>query len=374
MVVLVGILVPLTVTGTWALRTVTNTDHYVSTLAPLIDEPVIQQEIATLVVNQLFASIDVQAKLTEKLPGPTKFLATPLTSAFRKEADKAVLAVVSSPQFAKFWNTSNRLTHHAAVTVLSGDTSNGKATQISVALNKALINTIKTLNAKGITLFNPILATIQHSQSHGLVIVTAKQLHTVQTAFHLGISLRVLLPILLAVFIIGALLMTVDRRKTVLRLAAAGVIGLVVLEAVLVFARKTFINAVSNSDVAAAVWKILLRGLVSEIRWVALLGLVIVLAAWVVGPSRRAARVRLALNNAWEWVQNKQRSHELGTKAADLQHEVQEMRGLLSGIACGICFLVVLLASSTTVIIWSFIILGVVLLALNASLLKRRSA
>ncbi len=374
MVVLVGILVPLTVTGTWALRTVTNTDHYVSTLAPLIDEPVVQQEIATLVVDQLFTAVHVQAKLTEKLPAPTKFLAAPLTTALRREANKAALSVVASPQFAKFWNASNRLTHHAAVSVLSGDTQSGKATKISVELNKVLINSIKTLNAKGITLFNPILATIQHAQSKGFVVVTAHQLHTVQTAFHLGIKLRVVLPIVLALFIVGALLLTVDRRKTVLRLAAAGVIGLVVLEAILVFARKTFINAVPNSDVAAAVWKILLRGLVNEIRWVALLGLVIVLVAWIRGPSSKAARSRLALSNSWAWLQNKQKSHELGTKTAELQHRAQEMRGLLSAIACGLCFFIVLIASSTTVILWSFVILGVVLLALNASSLKRRSA
>ncbi|MEI6701066.1 MAG: hypothetical protein WCL38_04845, partial [Actinomycetota bacterium] len=267
MVVLVGILVPLAVTGTWALRTVTNTDNYVSTLAPLITEPVVQQEIATLVVDQLFASVHVQAKLAEKLPGPTKFLAAPLTSALHQEANKAVFAVVASPQFAKFWNTSNRLTHHAAVTVLSGDTNTGKASQISVELNKVLINTIKTLNAKGITLFNPILATIQHSTSQGVVLITVHQLHTVQTAFHLGITLRVVLPIVLAVLIVGALLLTVDRRKTVLRLAAAGVIGVVVLRSILIFAHNSFVSAVPNTQLADVVWKTLLRGLVNEIRW-----------------------------------------------------------------------------------------------------------
>ena len=39
LIVATGLIVPLVVTGTWALRTVTNTDNYVATLAPLVENP-----------------------------------------------------------------------------------------------------------------------------------------------------------------------------------------------------------------------------------------------------------------------------------------------------------------------------------------------
>ena len=47
LIVLASLLIPISVLSAWAIRTVTNTDQYVATMAPLARNPVIIDHLAT---------------------------------------------------------------------------------------------------------------------------------------------------------------------------------------------------------------------------------------------------------------------------------------------------------------------------------------
>src|ERR1700744_5241036 len=68
LVVLASILIPISVISVWAIRTVTDTDQYVDTMAPLATNPVIQQGLATRATDALFSTQIVQDKVTQALP------------------------------------------------------------------------------------------------------------------------------------------------------------------------------------------------------------------------------------------------------------------------------------------------------------------
>src|ERR1700685_4512734 len=78
LVVLASILIPVSVISVWAIRTVTNTDQYVETMAPLARNPVIIQGLATRATDALFSTQIVQNKVTQALPKAAKPLVAPL--------------------------------------------------------------------------------------------------------------------------------------------------------------------------------------------------------------------------------------------------------------------------------------------------------
>ena len=70
LIVLASFLIPISVISTWAITTVTKTDKYVATMAPLARNPVIVDHLATKATDVLFSSHIVQDKVTAALFRP----------------------------------------------------------------------------------------------------------------------------------------------------------------------------------------------------------------------------------------------------------------------------------------------------------------
>ena len=80
LVVLASILIPVSVISVWAIRTVTDTDQYVATMAPLARNPVIIDHLAARATDALFSTHVVQNKVTNALPKKAKPLVVPITN------------------------------------------------------------------------------------------------------------------------------------------------------------------------------------------------------------------------------------------------------------------------------------------------------
>src|ERR1700691_396752 len=80
LVVLVSLLIPISVISVWAIRTVTNTDQYVATLAPLARNPVIVDHLAQKATDELFSTHIVEDKVTAALPAKAKPIVTPIVA------------------------------------------------------------------------------------------------------------------------------------------------------------------------------------------------------------------------------------------------------------------------------------------------------
>ena len=63
--VLASLLIPISVISAWAITTVTNTDQYVATMAPLARNPVIIEHLANKATDKLFSTHTVQNKVTD---------------------------------------------------------------------------------------------------------------------------------------------------------------------------------------------------------------------------------------------------------------------------------------------------------------------
>ena len=83
LIVLASFLIPISVISTWAITTVTRTDKYVATMAPLARNPVIVDHLATKATDVLFSSHIVQDKVTAALPAKANSIVKPVEAQVR---------------------------------------------------------------------------------------------------------------------------------------------------------------------------------------------------------------------------------------------------------------------------------------------------
>ena len=170
LVVLASLLIPVSVISVWAIRTVTNTDQYVATMAPLARNQVIVDHLAAKATDALFSTHIVQNKVTAALPPKAKPIVTPIVNEVHSYVEGLALKFFESPKFGQLWDSLNRHTHDAVVDVLTGKQSPltkklEKGGAIVVNVTPALNNIIDQANAKGITLFNPAKAILTQGTS-----------------------------------------------------------------------------------------------------------------------------------------------------------------------------------------------------------------
>jgi hypothetical protein len=307
LVVLASLLIPISVLSTWAITTVTNTDQYVSTMAPLARNPVVVNHLATKATDALFSTKAVQNEITDALPAKAKPIVQPITNQLKTYVHGVALKVFESPQFGRLFDALNRRTHSTVVDILTGKQNNlTKAGQVALNLSPSLNQLIDNLNSRGVTLFNPLKPILSQSNGVGLTVVSKSQVSKFSALFNTIVTLGWAVPVISLVLGILGIVIAVDRRKTLQRMAVGVGIFTLVLLGALAFGRSTFVGAASShhldTGVAAAVWDTVLRFLKQDLRWTLLAAFLVALGAWVAGPARYAVWIRTKAAVAGRWV------------------------------------------------------------------------
>ena len=118
-------------------------------------------------------------------------------------------------------------------------------------------------------------------------------------------TLRIVLPILVVVFGVGAVLLAGDHRRMIFRWGVGLIIATLVLGFGIAFGRDLYLDALPESasqPANAAAFDIVVRFLRNSNRIVFLVGLIMALGAWLAGPSRAATFLRSRTSGALEGV------------------------------------------------------------------------
>jgi hypothetical protein len=278
-------------------------------MAPLARNQVIIDHLATKATDQLFSTHAVQNKVTDLLPPKAKPIVQPIVTQVKTYVHGVALKVFQSEQFGRLFDALNRRTHQTVVDVLTGkQTKLTKLANNQVVLNLTpqLNQLIDQLNSRGVKLFNPIKPILTNQSGLGLTVVSKSQVSKFSGLFNTLVTLGWALPVVAVVLGVLGVVVAVQRRKTLLRLAVGiGLFTLLLLGA-LAWGRTEFLNQASSHrfdvGVAAAVWDTLIRFLKADLRW-ALLGCVLVaLGAWLAGPARYAVWIRTKVAAGGRWV------------------------------------------------------------------------
>ncbi len=311
LVVLASILIPVSVISVWAIRTVTDTDQYVNTMAPLARNPVIVDHLAARATDALFSTHLVQNKVTQALPAKAKPLVAPIVDEVHTYVEGLAVKVFSSPKFGRLWDTLNRHSHEAVINILTGKQTPlqkklAKGGAIVLNLSPALNNLISSANSHGVTLFNPLKTVSSQSQGLSFTVVTQQQVSKFSGLFNLIVKLKWVIPIIALVLAILSVVLAIEHRKTLLRLAIGVSLVTLLLLAGLSLGRVTFLNQAAgggfNTQAAGAVWDTVLRFLKTDLRWTLLVFVLIALGAWLAGPARYAVWIRSTCAKGGRWV------------------------------------------------------------------------
>ena len=179
LLVLASLLIPIAVISGWAITTVTNTDQYVATMAPLARNDVIVQHLATKATDALFSTHTAQNKIESALPEKAKPIVQPITNQVKSYVHDFALKVFQSPHFGSLWDRLNRRTHSTVVDILTGKPNALEKAQsggaVVLNLSPKLNDLIDKLNSHGVTIFNPLKAILAKEQGLSLTLVSRDQ-------------------------------------------------------------------------------------------------------------------------------------------------------------------------------------------------------
>ena len=304
-----------TVITVWEVNLISNTDRYVATMAPLINEPAIQSALSAKITTQITDRLDVKSLTTQAaaqlqaahLPRLATLVTTfqgQIVSGVNSAVAAGVSKAVASPAVETVWVQANRLAHQGIVKVLSGS-GNGAL---------SVVNGYVVLN------LGPIIAQVKdYLVAHGLSVASniptvnatfplfeAKNLSKAQQAYRLDLTLKWVLPLLVLVFLAVGIYIARNRRRALIG-AMLGLAGaMLFLGVALQIVRVIYLNSVPTTtlpaDAAGVLFDTLVRFLRQGLRVVAVVTLVIAIAAFFVGPSRGAVRSRRAVRSGIDWV------------------------------------------------------------------------
>ena len=304
------LLAPLSVLSVWLDSQVTDTDAYVDTVAPLIDDPEVQDALANAVTTEVFRQLDVQdttAEALQALVDRTELpplieerlvgLSVPITNGVEGFVTEQVDSLVASEDFQTAWVEANRVAHQELVATLTG-TQDG-AIQVeegTVSVNIApFVEVVKQrLVDRGFEVAERI-PDVQAS----FVVLQSADLSRAQSLFAVLDTLGTVFPFLVLAVLAAGILIAKDRRRALVGAGLGVAASMVLLGVALALLRAGYLSAVPTDllprDAASVVFDTLVRFLRTALRGVLLLGLLVAAAAYLAGPSRTAVATRAAL-------------------------------------------------------------------------------
>jgi hypothetical protein len=316
MIVVACVLAPLSVVAIWTRNQVTNTDRYVATVAPLADDPAIQNAVADQITAQVFTYIDVQGLtnqavdalaergLTPALADQLRALAVPIANGVQSFTRSQVGRVVESDAFADAWVQANRVAHAELVAALTGE-GGGSVTveNDTVTLNMAAF--IETVKQRLVDSGFSVAARIP-TVNASFVLFQSEDITSVRSGFNLLNTLGVWLPVIAIVLLVLGVYVAKDHRRALVGAALGVAISMVVLALGLTVFRSIYLDAVPAAvlphDAAAVLYDTIVRFLRLGLRTVLVLGLVVAAGAFLSGQSVTAVRTRQGLSNAIGWL------------------------------------------------------------------------
>ncbi len=150
--------------------------------------------------------------------------------------------------------------------------------------------------------------------------MTQQQVSKFSGLFNLIVKLKWIIPIVALVLAILSVVIAMERRKTLLRLAIGVALFTLLILAGLSLGRITFLNKAGgggfNTEAAGAVWDTVLRFLKTDLRWTLLVVVLVAFGAWVAGPGRYAVWIRSTCAKGGRWVGAQARALSSGTGRA----------------------------------------------------------
>ncbi len=290
-VVLAIVSIVASISAVWAKTTLEDEDQFVATLEPLPKDEAVAAAISVLVADGVVEAVGVEVWVTEKLPSELAFVAAPLTDAIDGFVATAAADVIESDAFTSIWSTTVRATHKAVSAVVSGNDGalEAEGGTVSINLDEIAGVVVERVEAAGLDVPDADL------ELGSIVLYEDGQLAAVQSLAKAIDTLGWFLPLLALLFILVAVAVSRNRRRTTAVLGFGTFIGTAVGLISLRLGRNYVVDAIEDATkqgAAGAIWDVFLDRLYQMMWATLILALIVGIVAWFAGPGPRAVRTR----------------------------------------------------------------------------------
>jgi hypothetical protein len=293
LVVIAGLITFVAIFSIWANRQALNTDNWVSTSGRLLANKNVEERLSNYLAEEFLSSDNLKTTLEAQLPERLKPLGAAAAGALRQVAPAIAERALENPNVQMLWAEANRRAHERLLEVLDGGGSTVSTENGEVTLELApLVERIGQEIGVGVGVAENL-----PPAAGRLVILKSDQLEAAQKGANLVRELPIFLTLLALILFAVAIWIAGPARRRALRSVGFGFIiaGLLVL-----ILRKLGGNVLVDSVVANptakpavhAVWDIATSLLATVATSALALGILVVIAAWLAGPTRIAVRLR----------------------------------------------------------------------------------
>lgn len=294
LVVVASILAPFAVGALWAQRTITNTDTFVETLAPLGNDPQIQQAVKESLSDALIARIDAVNRLDEILPGGTR-VAEAVASGVNAAVESGVNRFVDGEVFGKSWVTIAGTLHAQLLHMLG----RGDPGAVALQEGKLVLDTgvaLRAVQAELVARGVPMVGSLDLSTvGQQVVLADTPNLQRAADVMAVFLPVATWLWVVVLLMLLAGILLWPNRARGMLWAGTGLLIGGIATVILLDLGKSRLADAApspNTADVLTVVVATLTRFLDNSILVMTTLGAVLALAGWLAGGTRSGERVR----------------------------------------------------------------------------------
>jgi hypothetical protein len=331
LIVLGCVMAPLAVVGGWAKSTLTDTDAFVATYAPLAYDPEVQAFVIDQATEAINQSLNIEQLTADVLDGikalGTRPAASAALDALKEPAAQGLQTVirdrvtdfVTSETFAQSWERALRVSHTQLLATLRNDPDAVVTAQsdgvIGIQLGPIVEDVKTALLARNLSIAARIPAV-----DRTIPIAMSDQIATVQAGYRAVIAVGSWLPWVALIFLTAGVL--VARRRSVALVGAAVGLGLSMLVLALGFAvgRAVLVTSIPASLVPASVTTLFYDTATAAMQETAVIGVVlsavIAIVAWFAGPFVLPRKLRSLYTDGVAAVRRSAEQHNVTTGRA----------------------------------------------------------
>ncbi|MGC1165799.1 MAG: hypothetical protein WA862_06800 [Solirubrobacterales bacterium] len=121
LIVIASVLLVFSISANWVQTQLLETDEVTATTQEIVTDDDAQEQLSIFLVDQLYATVDVQGQIEERLPPPVQPLAAPIGGAVRQLAADAAARALADPRVGSLISTAVAGAHEQFVQLIEDE-------------------------------------------------------------------------------------------------------------------------------------------------------------------------------------------------------------------------------------------------------------
>jgi hypothetical protein len=365
LIIVASILAPFAVGARWANQTLTNSAQFTDTIAPLADDPLVQQAVESAVSEAVIEALDIENRL-DQLDLLPSIVTEAVASGVNSAVENVVEDYVQSDRFGEIWISLARGIQEQFVVLLGRDGSGAIRLQDgTLVLDTAVVaDLVKAeLDARGVPYVGDIDAGLIDRE---IVLTESPNLQIAADALRIFMPVSAWLWLVVVVMLIGGILLWRPRARGALWAGLGLLLGGAITWAGLNIGSAQLTEAAPDPNMRALLRStidILVQFLVNSLLVMMALGLALIVGGWLAGGTRSGRRVRDRIAEAAHGWGAPLADSPIGRFTSEHPMLVPTLRGLV--LVGALAFLLTADRLHPSTIVWTVVVVGGLLLAVE---------